>query len=42
MEELSDGTLITHIRGVELEQMHRYCRAVFIPAVPPRFVVRRI
>lgn len=40
-EEMRSGELITHLTDVDVEELHEYCRMVYIPSVPPKFVVRR-
>ncbi len=39
-ERLKSGTIVTHLRCVDLERLKSYVRAVFIDAAPPQFLFR--
>lgn len=39
MEELKDGTVITHLEDAPYEEMKDYCRMVWIPSHPAKFIV---
>ena len=38
MEELKDGTVITHLENASLEDVRNYCRMVWIPSHPAKFI----
>jgi len=42
IEELPSGTLINHLRGVDLDHLKQYVRMVFVDAAPPRFIFREV
>ena len=42
IEELPSGTLINHLRGVELDDLKSYVRMVFVDAAPPRFIFKEV
>jgi len=38
-EQLRSGTIVTHLLGVDLDELKNYVRAVFIDAHPPMFII---
>lgn len=38
MEELSDGTLLTHLEDASYEEVKDYCRKVWLPDHPAKFI----
>lgn len=38
MEELKNGTLVTHLEDATHEEMKDYCRMVWLPAHPAKFI----
>ena len=42
IEELPSGTLVNHLRGVNLDHLKQYVRMVFVDAAPPRFIFREV
>ena len=41
-EELPSGVIVTHETRVTWEEMRDYVRRVFIPSVPPRFIITAV
>ena len=38
MEELKDGTVVTHLQDAPYERVKDYCRMVWLPSHPAKFI----
>lgn len=39
MEELKDGTIITHMQNAPYQSVRDYCRSVWLPSHPAKFIL---
>ena len=42
IEELPSGTMINHLRGVDLDELKSYVRRVFVDTMPPCFHIKQV
>ena len=40
IEELPSGTMLNHLRDVDLDELKSYVRSVFVDSMPPCFHIR--